>query len=600
MDLENVQYFARGCFLAGTLISTPLGSRPIELLRRGDTVISFNENTGKKELSKINEIDVLKRKSYYNINNSVKATADHPFYTPSGKIKTVKNLKIGDKLVDSNNNPVVIESIDKVAEDVVVYNLLDVTPNNNYYANDFLVHNKGCFLPNTRIVTPTGTKKIKDVRPGDTVVSLNETTGVEEYSKVSSVQVFSVSDYYTINDTIDVTAEHPMYVSTDEWNLKSSLEVREVQNIKVGDYLVTDAGTQEVRKIEKKQKNTQVYNLINVTPNHNYYAGDKITQYLVHNKGGGGCFLAGTKITTVSGQKAIEDIKSGDRIWTLNEATKMTEVGVVQRLDEIKASSYYVINGEIKTTGTHPFYTTKGIKSVSDLQIGDYLIKNFDVKTEIKTIEYIEDNVTVYNLINVDPNHNYLANSYLVHNKGFSGGGRSFSSGSSAKTTSSSTGGKGSTLGNGSSYNSSSSRSTTSASTKPGSRITTNDGKEITTSANKPSNSRVNQQAGITGVDGYTPRFTNGYSAPAGSVVYYPEHSFIDYLPWVYLFSQDSPTHDQATIVQPDGKEFTAQPVQEGADGLAFFNWIVLIVIGIAIIGGVVWLINRLTNKGGY
>lgn len=142
---------------------------------------------------------------------------------------------------------------------------------------------------------------------------------------------------------------------------------------------------------------------------------------------------------------------------------------------------------------------------------------------------------------------------------------------------------------------SSTSRSTSSSKIKPGSKVTAG-GKSIQTSTKKPSNSKYTNQAGITGVDGYTPRFSNGYSAPAGSVVYYPQHSALDYLPWIYLFSQDSPQNDSATVVQPDGKEVVAKPEPEGADGLAVLNWFILILLGIGAIVLVMYLITKFTS----
>jgi len=142
---------------------------------------------------------------------------------------------------------------------------------------------------------------------------------------------------------------------------------------------------------------------------------------------------------------------------------------------------------------------------------------------------------------------------------------------------------------------SSTSRNTSSSKIKPGSKVTVGD-KSITTSTKKPSNGKYTSQAGITGVDGYTPRFSNGYSAPAGSVVYYPQHSALDYLPWIYLFSQNSPANDSATIVQPDGKEVVAKPEPEGADGLAVLNWFILILLGIGAIVLVMYLITKFTS----
>lgn len=131
----------------------------------------------------------------------------------------------------------------------------------------------------------------------------------------------------------------------------------------------------------------------------------------------------------------------------------------------------------------------------------------------------------------------------------------------------------------------------------PGSKVKTSDGKEVQSSTKKPTNSKYTESKGVVGDNGYSPRFNNGYSAPAGSVVYYPQHSALDYLPWIYLFSQNSPAKDQATIVQPDGKEMQAQPVQEGGDGLAVLNWFILIVMALAIVGGIIWGVNKVITK---
>lgn len=132
---------------------------------------------------------------------------------------------------------------------------------------------------------------------------------------------------------------------------------------------------------------------------------------------------------------------------------------------------------------------------------------------------------------------------------------------------------------------------------RPGSSVKVG-GKTIKSSTKKPSNGKYRDSRGIVGDNGYSPRFSNGYSAPAGSVVYYPQHSFIDYLPWIYLFAATSPQNDKAAVVQPDGKEVIAEPVKEGVDGLAVVNWMVLIALVLGGIAGIVWLVNRFTSGG--
>lgn len=177
-------------------------------------------------------------------------------------------------------------------------------------------------------------------------------------------------------------------------------------------------------------------------------------------------------------------------------------------------------------------------------------------------------------------------NSLTTFSKG-GGGSRGVSSKSISST-------KGSASGSNSSSKSTLSKPPVGKSTaKAGDKIKTSDGKEIQTSAKKPTNSKYTQNQGVVGDNGYKPRFTNGYSAPSGSVVYYPQHSFVDYLPWIYLFSHNSPQNDHATVVQPDGKEVDVKPEPQGVDGLYILNWIILIVIALIILGGIVWAVDK-------
>ena len=637
MSYNPLATFAKGCFLADTLIATPTGDIKIQDLEPGDKVLSFNEKTQQNDTSVVNKIDVLGTREYFTIKytdgwgygNEIKATAKHPFYVHTPKngmyLKTVKELEPGDEIyIKGRKAHGEITNIRKSKKDVVVYNLIDVTPNHNYFANDVLVHNKGgCFADGTLISTPGGDVKIEDLKIGDNIISLDVDRFEIETSVIGDIDTFKVRGYYILStetQTVRVTKEHPFYVLED-----GQLIVRTVGELDSGFnrshiasgqleqsiYLENDT-FEKIVGITYVDDIVRVHNLINVSPNHNYFAN----KILVHNKGGSSCFLPGTRIMTPAGSKKIEKIRPHDTIVSYNESNGAQEYSIVSSVQVSKEQGYYIINGDLEVTATHPVYVADGglftsdytTIEVQDLKIGDYMVNDVGY-TRVKKIEYIEREVKVYNLINVEPNHNYYANRYLVHNKGGFSSGRSSSSSAkssgsksssiSGKSTSSSTGSKGSSksTNGGGSANKSNSRSTTSSATKPGNKITTSDGKTVQTSTKKPTSTKVNQQAGITGVDGYTPKFKNGYSAPAGSVVYYPQHSFTDYLPWIYLFSNNSPANDQATIMQPDGKQVTAPPVEEGVDGLAVFNWILLFIIGACIIGGVVWGVSKLTNK---
>ena len=135
-----------GCFAAGTLISTPQGKIPIEQLHQGDEVISYNSSQQKQELGKIGKIEILEADSYFKINNRTFVTETHPFYRKiENEIDLVKvaKLKIGDLLIKENGKTTTIKSLNKIVDSIQVYNLIEIEPHHNFYADGFLVHNKG-------------------------------------------------------------------------------------------------------------------------------------------------------------------------------------------------------------------------------------------------------------------------------------------------------------------------------------------------------------------------------------------------------------------------------------------------------------------------
>ena len=129
------------CFTPDTRIDLGNGHyKKIKDVNYNDKVISVNRN-GKKEKSKINHI--FKHKydgKIYIINNKIKSTDEHPFYS-NGNWVEAKDLKIGDYLINSEFGFEKIYSIKKENYLGYVYNL-EVDNNHNYFAEDFLVHNK--------------------------------------------------------------------------------------------------------------------------------------------------------------------------------------------------------------------------------------------------------------------------------------------------------------------------------------------------------------------------------------------------------------------------------------------------------------------------
>lgn len=144
--ITDVAYARGGCFASGTAILTVDGVKPIEKLHHGDSIINYNFTTQRPEIGHIGEIEVLSSPDYFLINHKIKVTGTHPFYIKNStgvKLLKVQQLKLGDQLIGEGGDIPVVFSIEYVNKPIIVYNLISVNPNHNFYADGILVHNKG-------------------------------------------------------------------------------------------------------------------------------------------------------------------------------------------------------------------------------------------------------------------------------------------------------------------------------------------------------------------------------------------------------------------------------------------------------------------------
>jgi len=136
------------------------------------------------------------------------------------------------------------------------------------------------------------------------------------------------------------------------------------------------------------------------------------------------CFIAGTKVLTVAGLVAIENIKAGDMVISTNPDTletdrKMVLESYVRQVDKLV---HLKINGEeIVTTDNHPFYVQgRGFINAGGLLVGDKLVSvnGEDLTIEDYYIELTEESVSVYNF-QVEDFHTYFVGdcTVWVHNK---------------------------------------------------------------------------------------------------------------------------------------------------------------------------------------
>ena len=168
---------------------------------------------------------------------------------------------------------------------------------------------------------------------------------------------------------------------------------------------------------------------------------EQTTDPAENTQGGGySCFIAGTKVTMSDGTlKNIEDIIVGDKVKghkNDNEVIKLDPTLLANRkLYSFNNNDHYFFTSE------HPFMTEEGWKSVKpektkerdgielynqlegELKIGDKLVtdKGLIEITDIKSKEINKPDMPLYNF-NVSNDNSYIADGYVVHNKGGGGG----------------------------------------------------------------------------------------------------------------------------------------------------------------------------------
>ena len=90
------------------------------------------------------------------------------------------------------------------------------------------------------------------------------------------------------------------------------------------------------------------------------------------------CFVKGTKIATPFGEKNIEKIKVGDKVFCFNEKNKKIEIKKVEKTYKNPAKSIMRLNfgtQMIQCTPNHPFYTKRGWVQAKDLKENDYILQ---------------------------------------------------------------------------------------------------------------------------------------------------------------------------------------------------------------------------------
>lgn len=428
-----------GCLAAGTRIATPRGEVAIESLRVGDTVCTVVD--GKAANAVVQTITRVQPSAFVSIATSdgeaLLATAEHPIAIAPGVFTRAGALVAGARLVGRAAAATVTQAADLTA-DIAAYDLL-VSPGGVFFANGILVHNKGCFLPDTPVLLAGGGRRaISRIKVGEVVLAF-DAEGKSVPARVRSVLRHEVDRYLVVRTgsvELHVTEEHPFYVGAGTFKTVGAL--------RVGDTLWAHDGRGELQPqtllaVERITAHTTVYNLQTEEP-HTYFA-DGIA---VHNKGGG-CFAAGTLVATPAGSRAIETLAIGDTVLALGSDGALVPATVEGAY--LNFSPLLVLEtdaGVLRTTSEHPLLdaNTGEFRVAGSFGSGE-LLATADGAAVLRSIVRGEEPVAVFTL-SVGGPHTFLANGFVVHNKGgggFHGGGGHHSRGSHGGGYSSSGGG---------------------------------------------------------------------------------------------------------------------------------------------------------------
>ncbi|WP_299462076.1 Hint domain-containing protein [uncultured Microscilla sp.] len=133
------------------------------------------------------------------------------------------------------------------------------------------------------------------------------------------------------------------------------------------------------------------------------------------------CFVAGTQLDAIGGNKAIQDLKAyQDSVWAYDHTANKRVLKVVTGTSQKQASALVTVataQDTLYATPEHPFYLPQLKKYVpaSELRQGNHLQLSNGTCTAITSTRWLDTLVTVYN-ISVAKHHNYFAEGVLVHN----------------------------------------------------------------------------------------------------------------------------------------------------------------------------------------
>jgi len=412
--------FARGgggCFEAGTPVLTPNGPIAIERLQPGEFV--WTAAAGELRAARVQLRTEVIAEEWIEVRlegREVRVTAEHPMAVAPGVFRVASELRSGDEVQVWDGRELratAVESVRRVPGQRRVHNLL--VDDGTFLAHGLLVHNKGCFLPDTPILRADGASApLSDVRVGDELLAFTP-DGAVTRAQVHRLLAHEVDEYVVVRTeraVLRVTAEHPFYVGQGTFKTLEALTVGGTVFAHDGHGL----SPQRILGLERVQGRVQVFNLQTDAPNTFFAHG-----FAVHNKGG--CFPAGTMIRTPQGERAIEDLASGDLVLAVDENGQLTRTAI-EALYATRSPLVILETDDgriLRTTAEHPLQLASGgFQLAGGVVAGQSVLvcrRSQLQPVHVRSLRALNEEQGVFNL-RVGAPHTFIADGFVAHNKG--------------------------------------------------------------------------------------------------------------------------------------------------------------------------------------
>ena len=132
--------------------------------------------------------------------------------------------------------------------------------------------------------------------------------------------------------------------------------------------------------------------------------------------GGCDCLLAGTPISMADGTtKPVESVRVGDAVLGYDQTSgQLIATKVVSTMKPFTTDHYFIINGRLKVTESHPILQGANWTAAADLKVGDIVAGDGSGLSVFK-LQRIDEEALVYNF-HVETGA-YVAAGFIVHNK---------------------------------------------------------------------------------------------------------------------------------------------------------------------------------------